>query len=482
MRLRNRQQLGLRIDPPNADWIECRLLLKTELPLEVSLSSQTSIQASISSSACQLGLSVGESFAEVVCAKPSFRSRWPLAKKSLTDGLREAIEAIASGSDAEVRIASSVVERSLKKGQGQSPAFIVASGFESWFAIRQSCSTPVFTLEPKREEPRIEKDFIFGISGRLKASDGSEESPIRIEELEFLKSKLELLKIKHLVVALPHADRNPEHENQVARYFEEQGFKTFLSHSLSLGPNDDPVVRWTELAELAYAGLAVEEERAQIEAAGEKLQLTEWLRVGHGIRGGIETALLASATSTPTLHLGLDHFYLVRDGRIQSLGLSASQGLKMGEWSFPDLSEQAVGLEPGPMLFGKSQLIAILDILFVLNRLQPIEGLTALINEKSRARILETLLAWGKTAGLQTGGSRLDPMAIAEDIELCFIDRLAQDALLGLRGRVNLQGALASTLAPLLKKRRPDLDLSLNTDAEWSEALACLATTPEVRR
>ena len=437
----------------------------------MSLSSPSSIP----SSARRLGLSVGESFAEVVCAEPPHRARWSLAKKSLTDGLREAIQAVAPDTDVEIRVASSVVERSLKKGQGQSPALIVASGFESWFAVRQPLSTPVFTLEPKREEPRVEKDFIFGISGRLKAADGTEEAPIRIEELEFLKSKLDLLKIKHLVIALPHADQNPAHEKQVASYFEEEGFKTFASHSLALPVGDDPVSRWTELAELAYAGLAVEEERTQIEAAAEKLHIKEWLRPGHGIRGGIETALRA-ANKGACLHLGLDHFYLVRDGRIESLELSASQGLALGEWSFPGLSETAVGLEPGPMLFGKSQQIAILDVLFVLNHLQPIEGLTPLINEKTRARILETFLAWGKSAGLQTGTSRLDPIAIAEDIELCFVDRLAQDALLGLRGRVILQGALASTLAPLLKKRRPDLDFSLSADAEWSEGLACLSS------
>jgi hypothetical protein len=431
-----------------------------------------------------LGVSVGESFVELYSSTPSYRSRWYLTRKSLTEGLKEAITAVMEAGEGtsetpiEIHVASTAVERSLKRGHGQSPAIIVASGFETWFGLRQRVVTPTFTLQPKRKEPLVSKDFVFGISGRLQ-SNGHEETPIRIEELEFLKSKFDLLKIQHVVVALPHADKNPEHELQVAKYFEEHDMKVFMSHSIAEMAAADPVARWTECAELAYAELAVDEERAQIAAAFEDLtdhgSVLEWTRAGHGLRGGVESALSqAVRPNDPTLHLGLDHFYLLNDGAVHPLGLSASQGLKMGEWSFPGLSDEPVGLEPGPMLFGKSQLLSILDILFVQERLQAIEGLTPLINEKSRSRIQETLLAWGKSAGLTDGSTRLDPKAIAEDIESGFIDQLAHDAFLGLKGKVTLQGALASTLQPLLKKRRPDLDLILKPDGEWSEAKACL--------
>lgn len=431
-----------------------------------------------------VGVSVGESFVELYSAEPAYRSRWYLTRKSLTEGLKEGIQAVLEAAEGdsetpvEIHVASTAVERSLKRGHGQSPAIIVASGFETWFGLRQKFLTPAFTLEPKRKDPLVSKDFVFGISGRLH-DNGIEESPIRPEELEFLKSKFELLKIQHVVVALPHADKNPEHEQQVAHFFEALDMKVFMSHALAELPGADPVARWTESAELAYAELAVDEERAQIAAAFDDLtdhgSILEWTRAGHGLRGGIESALSAAVKPTdPTLHLGLDHFYLLHEGHVHSLGLSASQGLKMGEWSFPGLSDEQVGLEPGPMLFGKSQLLSILDILFVQERLQPIEGLTPLISEKSRSRIQETLLAWGKSAGLTDGSTRLDPKAIAEDIESGFIDQLAHDAFLGLKGRVHLQGALASTLHPLLRKRRPDLEIVLKPDGEWCEAKACL--------
>jgi Hydantoinase/oxoprolinase N-terminal region len=431
-----------------------------------------------------LGVSVGESFVELYSSEPAYRSRWYLTRQTLTDGLKEGIQAVLEAADGdsdtpvEIHVASTAVERSLKRGHGQTPAIIVASGFETWFGLRQRVTTPTFTLHPKRKEPLVGKDFVFGISGRLH-DNGHEESPIRIEELEFLKSKFELLKIQHVVVALPHADKNPEHELQVAKFFEEQDMKVFMSHSIAETAGADPVARWTECAELAYAELAVDEERAQIAAAFEDLtdhgSVLEWTRAGHGLRGGVESALSQAVRPTdPTLHLGLDHFYLLHDSQVQPLGLSASQGLQMGEWSFPGLSEEAVGLEPGPMLFGKSQLLSILDILFIQDRLQPIEGLTPLISEKSRSRIQETLLAWGKNSGLTDGSTRLDPRAIAEDIESGFIDQLAHDAFLGLKGKVFLQGALATTLHPLLRKRRPDLDLVLKPDGEWCEAKACL--------
>ncbi len=430
---------------------------------------------------CQLGLSVGESFAELCSKDAIFKTRWYLARKSLGDGLKEGIKEILgeTKSSVEVHVASSVVERSLKRGQGQTPAVIVANGFETQLRARQKLLPPTFSLAPKRKAPPVDADYIFGISGRT-SIDGKIEAPIRIDELEFLKAKFELLKIHQVVVALPHAGVNPEQELQVASYFRENGFKVFESHALR--DEMSSVARWTTTAELAYADVAVTEERGQIESALKELadnyKITEWTQAGRGLRGGLECALKDAAGNETRLHLGLDHFYLVSGGHCRPLGLSPSQGLKMGEWSFPGLSEESVGLLPGPMLFGKSQQLSILDILYVQDRLQPIEGLTALVSDRSRSRIHETLLAWGKSAGLSDGLTRLDARAIAEDIESGFVERLAHDALNGIRGRVILQGALATTVHPLLKRRRPDVEFVLKKDAEWAESQACSEARP----
>ena len=448
---------------------------------------------------CQLGLSVGESFAELTSSSSvddasdaksaSVQTRWYLAKKTLADGIKEAfaelgVDAESAGGErgpVELHIATGVVERSLARGQGQSPALLVATGFETLYKMRQPLLTAPFSIEPKRKTPLVESDFIFGISARMRA-DGTEEVAVSQEELEFLQAKLELLKVHSVVVALPHADKNSEHEDKVAEFFREHGFKAFASHTLSA--SSDPVARWIEVSELAFAELAVEEEREQIEAALEEVapgnwEIMEWTLPGHGVRGGLEAALQNAlpVKAEPTLHLGLDEFYLLQEEGSRALNLSPSQALKMGEWGFPSTGNEAIGLEPGPMLFGKSQQLSILDILYVLGRLDPITGLTPLINEKSNSRITETLLAWGKSAGLAENIIRLDALQVAEDIEAGFVERLAHKALNGVKGRLVLQGPMASTMFTLLKKRRPDLTLVLSPTAEWSESRACLEMT-----
>jgi hypothetical protein len=450
---------------------------------------------------CQVGLAVGESFAELrAYAAPgqpaALQTRWYLSRKTLGEGIREALrevgEKLGAGSETGLlSVISSATDRALDRKQGQMPALIVTSGFETWLKAQHDMASPVFSLKPKRQPHLIQNDFIFGISGRL-AANGTEVSPLKMDDLEFMKSKLELLKVKHLAVGLLHSKTNPDHEKQVVRWFAEHGLRAFASSDFGHATESE---RWNAAVEAAYAESALEEEKASIESAfreglGDRAsgwKMIHWSAEGErswdtfsaaSTRNGLGCALTRAAASrrrgATVLHLGLDRFYLIRSGESAvPLGLRPTQLIEVGAWSFPSLSEFSAGYEPGPMLFGKSQQLSVLDLLYVRDRLKAVPTFEPLINERSRSRILESLLILGNAAGLGKGPSPLDARQVAEDIESVVIEKLATD-LLEINGQVVLQGVLASSFAPLLKKRRPDLNFNVSDSAEWSEADACI--------
>jgi hypothetical protein len=450
---------------------------------------------------CQVGLAIGESFAELrAFAAPgqpaAHQTRWYLSRKTLGEGIREALkeirEKLGTGSETGLlSVSSAAVDRALDRKQGQTPALIVTSGFETWTKAQTEMTSPVFSLRPGRQPHLAHNDFIFGISGRL-AANGTEISPLNTDELSFMKSKLEMLKVKHLAVGLLHSKTSPDHEKQVVKWFAENGLRAFASSDFE---HETESARWNAAVEAAYAESALEDEKSSIETAfreglGDQAsgwKMIHWSANGENAweefsaastRNGLACALTRSASirnrSSTVLHLGLDRFYLIRpDQQAMALSLRPTQLIEVGAWSFPSLSESSAGYEPGPMLFGKSQQLSVLDLLYVRDRLKAASPFEALINERSRSRILESLLILGNAAGLGKGPSPLDARQVAEDIENVVIEKIATD-LLEINGQVVLQGALASSLAPLLKRRRPDLNFDVSESAEWSEADACI--------
>jgi hypothetical protein len=461
----------------------------------------------------QVGLSIGESFAELrVLPASSPGHRWYLSKKNVHEGLRDTLRELKKAHSSQLdsgvlSVVSSSVERALDRKQGQTPALIVNSGFESRLRVRNEMTTPLFSLSPKRMTPLVPNDYVFGISGRLAAS-GTELTPLKMEEMEFLKSKLELLKVKHLAVGLLHSGTNPEHENQIAKWFAEHGFHAFCSSSFKTSSGKgsfanhfqiDERESWLAAAEAAYAESVIEEEKTAVvsalnEGLGEVAKNWKIIFIGNEsvrpweelssqrLRHGLERALsMASSTrhpELPTLHLGLDRFYFIPPREPSALpkvclvSLRPTQLLEVGNWAFPSLSETSAGYEPGPMLFGKSQQLSVLDVLYVRDRLKSISGFENLINERSKPRILESLMILGNAAGLGVA-SPLDARKLAEDIETIVMEKISH-CLIGLKGRVILQGAFATTFLPLLEQRRPDLGFQVATNSEWSEADSCL--------
>lgn len=449
---------------------------------------------------CKLGLAVGESFAELIgfaanssganAEKPFTFSRWYLPKKSLSDGLKEALKSVppTAAGNRELFIASDSVERILDRRQGRAPGVLVTSGFETWLALSQPTTTVPFSPAPKRLLAPLEQDAVFGISERTSA-DGRVLKAVDLEELEFIVAKLQLLKIKDVAICYLHSDVNPENERTTAAFLRGKGLRVFTSHLQTESRLD---TRWLKTLESSFAESAINEEREQINAtiaaAEGNWSVYSWTSSGpqawaeanaSTLRGGLSGALRAYFASRggTALHCGLDTIELFAQDK-NSLGIPVqlTQTVGNGTWPFPNFTDNACGYEPGPMLFGRSHQLAALDILYVLGRLtDEIDGFSPLLAEKSRPRILESLFTLAKFPQAADKRRVPDPMKTARELESAFIEEIGLEISASrIEGRLQLTGPFATTLAPLLRERRPDLQIEVPENEIWCEARATL--------
>ncbi len=448
----------------------------------------------------RVGIWLGDSFAEISAKTgekpgPHFSTtRWLHSKKTVSETLREtllkirSIEKTASG---EIRIATSRAEMSVTRRQGSEPFALVTAGFESWAKLgpRMAGATP--TLRTERAWFPTSGDKTFGIAERTLA-DGQIQTPLKLDELEFLVAKLELMKAKEIAICFLHADRFPAHEKQAAAFFRERGFHVIASHELPGASGLNEVERIRRTIECAFAEAVVRDdfESLQKVLTEEKLEddwkIRFWTTNGIAdatsasfVRGGVETALLHAIPADVELayFFGLEEFLgfqRLNDGSLASYLLPVQPTCQIGasSWPFPSWSSVDRGYEPGPMLFGKSHQLTLLDILFVRDALKgDIEGFSDRVQAKTSARILEAIATLGKNLA-EPGRRGADAKDIAEDLESGFVERLSMDLSFKLSkaAKVFVAGPLAPSVLPLLERRRSDVQFIVEPELTISTA------------
>ena len=458
----------------------------------------------------KIGIWLGDSFAEIsamtgekpgapISSASASTTRWLHSKKPLADVLRETLLNIQSSDQkagGEIRIATSRAEMSVSRRQGSEPISLVTSGFETWakLGLRTPASTP--TLRTSRDWHPTSPDKTFGIDERVRA-DGNVERPLKIEELEALVAKLELLKMKEIAISFLHADRYPAHEIAAAEFFRARGYSVITSHSIPGADHLPDVERVRRTVESAFAEPVIQEDLAGLRAvlnedewAG-KWTLRFWTPSGLSeqssaafVRSGVEKALTDAIPKDTELayFFGLEEFLGFRRSKTGSLEsyllpVQPTGQIAASVWAFPSWTNVDRGYEPGPMLFGKSHQLTLLDVLFVRDQLKgDIEAFSDRVQTKSSPRILEALHTLGKNLA-EPGRRAADSKDMAEDLETAFIERLSMDLSFNLKTskRVFVAGPLASSLLPLLERRRSDLKFVV--DANLSVSTAALGGT-----
>lgn len=486
------------------------------------MSSSASSSGTLGSNASgsKIGMWIGDSFAEAVTQASSSKSstsqktqsspsatRWFLPKKSVAELFRATLDELgaAAKKGGTIFIASSRTDSALARKQGNEPALLVTAGFEAWARLSSKNSMHIPSLRADRAWFPTSVAQTFGIEERI-SNDGKVERPLKMEELEFLSEKLKLTKTKEIAIGFLHANKYPEHEQQAAQFLREKGFKVIASHEMPNANSYSENARWRRTLEAAYSETIIQEEIESLRAVLKEKELEEqWTLNFWGergltntptsatIRGGVEAAAAASLPDNFEVgyFFGLEEFMCLKrttsngESVVQQTLLPVQPTCQIGAsaWTFPSWTGVDRGYEPGPMLFGKSHQLTILDVLYVRGRLKAdIQAFSEQVQEKSQARILEALSTMGKE--LSEFGRRTDAKLVAEDLETAAVERLILELnALDLRGKpVYVAGPLATTLLPLIEKRRPDLKFTFDVNASlaWA-ALAAIDVTAQFR-
>lgn len=453
-----------------------------------------------------VSLYVGESFAEISAKEDrqanSLFWRWYIPQTPLEKGIQRFLqENKIVSSIKEVRISTRLARQIINRRLGQVPALLVTEGFENWPLMNLPVQNEHFSMHPRRSQPPIASHLVFGLTGRMN-SQGEEEKPLDMEELEFLVSKLKLNKVNHVVLGLLHSVMNPSHEIQAEAYLKEQGFQVYPSYGLAPALVEKP--RWWHTILNAYLEPAFKLLKEQIllgfgdtliEENCLKLTLGNALPDGENWQKPLgsffgSAFLLNHVRENPSdaiLYLGLEEFLLLPSlgedhldwfssfGRVhlphpetKELSIQPSTIISKSVFGCPHFSREAAGFEPGPMCFGRGVNPLFLDLLFVNQRLENIEILRHHINPKMDQRVRETLYAYSREA---IQGSNYGESEILSWMEETAINLLASEIRSNSRdARIRTAGPMASVILPLLKSNLKEFEfLSL---AEFNPPLS----------
>ena len=419
-------------------------------------------------------------------ASGSRQERWQFSRKSLTDGLRDALgpEAIAQGGL--LLVASVAAEAFVAKRRGGSVAFLATAGFEHW---------PQMAFD----WPALKAGSSLGADERTRA-DGTIAVPLDVASVEKTAAKIKSTNVGAVAVAFLHARANSAHEIQAASILRQAGLVVVASHELATPeirsgapPESECELAWRAIMAAYVAPSLAEERQEVIEALGEHADRwrIRWTT-------DLEAALASQAGLRECgLHFGLERFFTVPANTDQAVDLRdgpsfdrALRGEPASRRAFslqplarlqaegaaaPAFLFEARGYEPGPMIFGKSLQPTALDVLAWRGRMAEIEGAPSFSNDRLKQRISEALFTIGKAAAA-TPLQRPDPNAIGSDLEALLVESVVTDLMAaGLNGPFRATGALAQALVPLLALRRPDWTVLFDEEeAGWAESRALL--------
>lgn len=329
-----------------------------------------------------LSLNVGDFFVE-----SSTKKSWLIAKKSLTNGVRECLEASGDLEQTSlIRFNFTQSHKTPSHVDFDHIAFFVTSGFENLLELTRPRISHAFSRRAEKSTASVSVDTTFGISERTGAQ-GNIVKQIETADLEFIASKLELLSIATIAVGFLHSNLNPQNEKTVRSFFETKGFKVFLSSDENSQLNENG--RWQNTLMNARKSLREEKIASELELLKSEYKNLKIERAG--TCGGVAKLQPLEAH----LYLGLESFSLRDQNDFYELNLSATSIIESGFYNTPEFSSETTTFDPGPMIMGKSFVPTLIDFLFVTGAIADVEslGISTTSADRAKPRILESVLA-----------------------------------------------------------------------------------------
>ncbi|MGE0633182.1 MAG: hydantoinase/oxoprolinase N-terminal domain-containing protein [Pseudobdellovibrionaceae bacterium] len=455
-----------------------------------------------------IGVHIGESFAEVVAKSPAtewFTKRWYLPSENLTIGLQNFWKTLPADIDAEIVVTSRLPEKVLERKLGGTVGLLFTSGLEEWAYLRQPLKYDGFELVPERQFHLANSDAVFGITERMNQKGEILEVP-QMTELEFIASKLKMMKIERVCVNLLFSKTNPAHEIAVGEYLTKEGFIVFLSHHCQGSQHE--ILRWRLNTLNACLSGVFEETKAEIEKSLEGIPIKAEIRfqasteerfstngnlVTSSVFGHLTALASWAKTKVPApdfsvLHLGLEQFVLLDPFKrvdqwkspwgpvalevpeFNSLQIQPTQEITVGSWQCVDFATKDVGYEPGPMCLGRAHRPTLIDLLFASNEEFNVEGLKTLFKPASREKILSSLSTLDRHFSKGHGNPTL-----IDDLLTHAAQLILQDLnFFCTHKKILLTGALAPTLISRLK-RTVAYEFILSEPFDYCESTALTA-------
>ena len=405
------------------------------------------------------------------------------------------------GFPSELLVNSHFLEKILDSKLGGSVAQIVTKGFETWPILRQPAWPEHFSLKSKRQAPLASQELIFGVSERVSA-DGKVLQALDLKELEAINEKLKATSVKRVCVNLLFSTLYPEHQNQIAAYFLEQGFEVFAYARKQDSSDEMPAWR-KNIINACLSGVFTEhtddiknsfgENPVDISFIGSDGQkfLTDKNHITEGLFAWSSSlAKKFSGKADQVLYLGLENWCVISAdstsnywdspwGRIEvpspafhSLKTQPTQELVPGFWGGIDFSKTELGYEPGPMSFGRALKPTAYDLMQILFSFELPQN-----NAQGAKKLKDHLSAMVKNI------PELQDYSI-EKLARVFIHQLAFQIAAETQfkhfsknqaaGKTVVTGFFASLLYPLIKENWVSGELSLDPDFALCEISSTL--------
>lgn len=301
--------------------------------------------------------------------KSNWSRSWILT--SLDKVWREILEKCGADPVDKVYFLSNRSRHQLRKRHGSSPVVITDAGQEHALEILRPDFAYRDILNP---------DIIFGLKS---------QKELEASELEFITSKIELLNNKAVAIGFARHSSGETPEATLTKVLSEKNAKTFSSESLP------------HALLQAYLSPIFEEGKTQIrKIMGEAVKIFgrykgEWIEL-EKLTDPLAWSMPEAEwqNSEDRLYFGLDQFWRFgTKGEAKKLLLQPTQVWQKGFWGQSQLKHEELGLEPGPMCFGRGLQPLLLDIWLKQDADLFPEVLRERVQEKFMQRTLEVLLA-----------------------------------------------------------------------------------------
>ena len=375
----------------------------------------------------------------------------------------------------ELKLSLSVMRRILETRLGHSVAQIVTKGFEHWVLLRQEAEPGCFDLAPKRREPLTNPENIFPIDERI-SSNGEVLQALDLNELEKICVTLKAKGIERVCINLLFSHRNPLHQKQISHYLRERGFQVFSQTRPDR--SEDELSAWRRNLLDASLSSFFEKINSDLKEAAPTADLL-FLDTEKGFvpREDLSTSGLlfgrerSLQREKPFLYFGSEEWCWILP-EDQNLWKSPWGPLELTTPQFGFFSMQPgqelqlttegrihwgedAGLDPGPMLWGRSSKLTLLDLMGWHWETTPALRRT----EKTEAKVTEQISALKRNSRDWKGLSseKMQSEVIHQLLDSLFWDLSFQVG----SDDFEVGGVLAPVLFPFLMQRRPNWNWTL---------------------